>query len=432
MMKKFDEIIRKKVEEFNPEADEQLWRRIERRIRGGGRSSPSQWLSLLVVSSLMISAGIYIYLTTKNLINMDDGSIPLIKDISQPRREVTNTEASPAQQPLESQTPTPNYNHDIRQIPNKQKHDDIKNTPMQEQLNEDIFTHEGGKTILKVDEVEKNETETTPNRPIISEMPEKKPVEESSLGVVPTIKASRWEGCLGEEISFWVDTQINGRYKWDFGDKHYSYQKKATHAYKLPGSYLVSLKIQTDKGEVNITASQNIIIKEKPEARIDVIESDNSISFINNSESRVLHWIVNGKKQSTQDNTLRVDMPDKPLKVELIVENKFGCRDTASLTYNPEDRQKPNTYIFDISGEGTYQTWLPYQHIPNEYSSIKITIVSQSGMTVFTTHNAEEGWDGTIAGSGNKAKTGEKYIWIMEWTDMNGKNHKKTGLIIVQ
>jgi len=429
MREKFDEIIRKKVEEFNPEVDEQLWHRIERNIRGGGRSSLSKWLSLLIVSLFMTSAGIYIYLTTKSFISKGDGSIPHIKDISQPRREMPDLSETPSQHLSESQTPITDIDQDKKQIENKQNHYDIKNTTTQEQLNKDILTDKGNETTLKVD---KNANDTAPNSIIISGTPEKTTVEEPSWVSVPTIKASRWEGCVGEEISFWVDTQISGRYKWDFGDKYYSYQKKAIHAYKWPGTYLVSLRIQTDKGDVNITASQSIIIKEKPEARIDVVESDNSISFVNNSESRVLSWIINGAKQSTQDDKLVVDIPNKPLKVELIVENKFGCRDTASIIYNPEDSKKPNTYIFDVSGGGTSQTWLPYKHIPDEYSSIKITIVNQGGVTIFTTHNAEEGWDGTIAGSGNKAKSGEKYIWIMEWSDMSGKNHKKTGLIIVQ
>jgi len=82
-------------------------------------------------------------------------------------------------------------------------------------------------------------------------------LEQSSLGV--EFSADKRRGLKeGENIRFTVDQIAGGfppySYEWDFGDGDISTDDTPTHAYRVDGSYTVSLTVTDDRGN---TATEN-------------------------------------------------------------------------------------------------------------------------------------------------------------------------------
>lgn len=217
---------------------------------------------------------------------------------------------------------------------------------------------------------------------------------------------------------------------WSFGDSSYAYDSPSvTHTYTKPGTYTVSLSVQTDGGcSDSIVLSNYITVLPTPIPDFNNKSlNSKTFKFTNLSkyadENTAFIWDFGDGKFSTERHPTHnygVDLfeNDYEFEVCLITLNQFGCGDTLCKKLNLKGYQlyTANAFAPGLTGVGEASIWRPLGHSLKEYH---LKIYDEWGNMVFESTELDESgkpsesWDGRHMANGTELPMGA-YVWVIE------------------
>jgi gliding motility-associated-like protein len=236
-----------------------------------------------------------------------------------------------------------------------------------------------------------------------------------SVSDVPVVgfSATPLEGCAPLKTYF-TNTGDSGLvYFWNFNDGFTANFENDFHEFVTPGTYTIDLTVTNSFGCI-ASATQIDYITVHPSTNASFYASPNftiinSIVQFTNTSTAETSWswdFGQGSVSSQENPTMSYTVPGMYL-TELIVNNSFGCPDTAYLIIEVRDNPAiyfPNT--FTPNNDGNNDVFY-VQGVGFQYEFL-LEIFDRWGELIFVSHNKNEVWDGLI--NGNEAMQGT-YTW---------------------
>ncbi|MCF8297594.1 MAG: PKD domain-containing protein, partial [Saprospiraceae bacterium] len=256
--------------------------------------------------------------------------------------------------------------------------------------------------------------------------------------------ASPLSACEFAEVQFTNLTTNIATFNWNFGDpwssNNTSTLENPLHLYSASGLYNVALTVISNDGcPANTTKLGFISVNPNPTALFyftpDQPDIENPIvDFINISTGSTAWYWDFGDPNSGINNFSNIFSPSHLFSdtgyfhVWLIVENTFGCLDSAMLEVPIKDIAKikvPNAFIPASSGENN-------RFFPKGYnidwSTLEFYIFDRWGEQIYFTKDVNEGWDGTKNGGNTICQQGV-YAWLIFVKDIYGEKIKLKGTV---
>jgi PKD repeat protein len=246
-----------------------------------------------------------------------------------------------------------------------------------------------------------------------------------------------FEGCAPLTVNF-TDTSIynfNGpgrivSWTWDFGDGNFSSgMPNVTHTYTEPGSYTVSLRVESDGGCSDTVQYFNyIVVNPTPVAGFTYAEiNSKTFNFVNTSQytdkNTNYYWTFGDGKHSREKSPkhiYNVDLfeTDYIFEVCLYTSNEFGCGDTLCQEINLKGYLlfTPNAFAPGVEGAGDANYFLPAGHSMEKY---RLQIFDEWGNVIFESTSLDENgvpnepWYGKHAKKGTELPMGA-YVWKID------------------
>lgn len=143
--------------------------------------------------------------------------------------------------------------------------------------------------------------------------------------------------CVGDTVLF-TNLSTNGVVsQWFFGDDHSSDHTNPTHVYDTPGTFTVSLIVNSTFNDCPDTLSKTILIPELPttafENTPEEICPNETVSFVNNSTGAInFEWDFGDNSGSDEENPSHTYTTPGIYEVQLTVFDDFGCSvDTTNI-----------------------------------------------------------------------------------------------------
>lgn len=260
---------------------------------------------------------------------------------------------------------------------------------------------------------------------------------------VISIQASQTKVCPNNPVEFEVRGEVtNLNYHWDFGDGQVSNQPRPVHNYKDPGNYIVTLTITDSDGQEH-TSSEVISMQVLKAPRVDIstespydlsVDPYTQLSAVSDEEVQY-QWDF-GSAQSNLAKQPTTYMGSESVEylfntkgnhpVQVMAVNAEGCQTIVSKTVavNSDYNLLAPT---SLAPTGINSTWFPYALQGGRFP-FQLKIYDRNGQEVYSTTEFQP-WDGTIAGSSQRAKKFESYVWIATTTLKNGKELQFKGEI---
>lgn len=182
-----------------------------------------------------------------------------------------------------------------------------------------------------------------------------------------------------------------------------------------------------------------LIIREKPVAQFinspDTASkiSDFEVTFTNTTETDYsdVFWYLEGDLVSSEDEFEYPFEETGLYKMDLIVENVFGCADTAvgEIYVKAEPRRILVPNAFTPNEDNINDVFKPVINDRN-IQNYKFQIFNRWGQLIFETQDLEEGWDGSV-NNAEKEKAQGIYIWQLEFVDLEGKQRQRRGSVLL-
>lgn len=245
------------------------------------------------------------------------------------------------------------------------------------------------------------------------------------------ILANKVSGCEPLEVAFTnLSDPIGDDCLWEFGDGTvFSGCGDAFHTYSN-GTFDVTLTVTANGCTATETFTDFITSIAFPTADFGfyptVIDITNTtVNFRNYSEGASTYlWNFDDEGASSIEFEPSHTYPesiDGLYEVVLIVENEFGCPDTAYGTIAFEDLlifYVPNSFTPDQSGRN--DTFSPVFTSRVDPYDFNMRIFNRWGEILFETFDMNTGWDGTYNGVTVQDGT---YIWSINFGDTNSDQH---------
>jgi gliding motility-associated-like protein len=154
--------------------------------------------------------------------------------------------------------------------------------------------------------------------------------------------------------------------------------------------------------------------------------ADPVVEFFDTSSENVVdwQWDFGDNSYSTNQNPTHIYADTGLYTIELIVENRFGCLDTA---------------VKEMLVEPQFTFYIPNSFTPNsdrhnqfffglgEYvGTYKMEIFNRWGEMIFTSNEEQYKWDGTYKGS--QVQQGQ-YVYKFNVTDWKGRTYEYVGQV---
>mgnify|MGYP001773528509 CR=1 FL=1 len=433
----FDDFIRKKVEDYRPEPSEKILQKILSEYAGKKNNNSWFFLSLLLFGligmSSIITFGIWKFIIgdLKPESESRMHTAPLRVESSLPLTYETSSREEISHPRISENKSIPANNEPVQKHENIPQQKAQENTQQEKDLykTENITDAKNPPANTSVKTIEENNP-PQPSLQTAKETIEKK--DSSSVSMPLKIEASKHNACVNEVITFTATPEYDGNYRWDFGDKYFSFRKTTTHVYKFPGVYNYSLRIKLKDGKViKAEGISAIKINPAPSAKIEIREIDNNrIAAINTSGYKVQKWLIDGKETPEKANEIII-YRGTISRITLIVENEYSCTDTTTQTISISSGMDNTTYMFSPDGDNINDTWFPVNHLPRDYQSFTLMVYDKHGNLLYSISNEEKWWDGIIQEKGIKVPPNSQLVWILQYTRKDGSAGKTEGLLLV-
>ena len=214
--------------------------------------------------------------------------------------------------------------------------------------------------------------------------------------------------CLYDSINFIDNTHYShgsiSQWNWNFGDGSSSTASTPSHQYITPGTYQVTLNIQTQEG-CSDTITKPVTVYAVPHAQFSIasteLQVNQSIKFIDES-SGANSWLWqfgDNVGSSTNQSPTYTYLYAGNYNVLQIVRNEYGCLDTAIQS------------IFIMRQNEVYAPVLPSAFTPNNdnnndtlyvrggpFKEILFRVFNEWGTLIFESNDPNQGWDGKFKG----------------------------------
>ncbi|HXP52209.1 MAG TPA: PKD domain-containing protein, partial [Bacteroidia bacterium] len=218
-----------------------------------------------------------------------------------------------------------------------------------------------------------------------------------------------------------------------------SLTQKATHCYKVPGAFTVSLSLSTNAGCNDSKTITNMInVYDSPRAIFSLTPVSTNIfnptiNFTNQSTDvygiQTWHWEFGDGVDSGAVNNLSHTYSDTGTYcTTLVVSNIHGCIDSTQrcaeinplFTLYVPDAFTPNhdglNDIFAAKGEGMH--------------SFTMWVFDRWGTQIFHSNDINTGWNGHFNNlTSSKICEEDTYIWVIQVTDESGTSESYMGKV---
>ncbi len=230
-------------------------------------------------------------------------------------------------------------------------------------------------------------------------------------------------------------TPPGGTFNWNFGNGQTSTSSSPFNVYSIPGTYSPKLNYVDPNGcKDAVTKTGLIIVHPQPHASFYANPGNTTIlepkiNFINTSTGvgNAWYWNIAGLMTTTIKNPNYEFGAPGLYQISLLVTNQFGCKDSVIefVKIDPDNViYVPNAFtpnydgrndIFKAEAFGVYET-----------ESFKMVIFNRWGQKLFESGDINKGWDGALK-SGGDIMQEDVYVWEINYKDISGKQHIKTG-----
>jgi len=412
-MDKFEDIIKQKVEQFEPKFNEAHWSVLDQRLTTIKKAKIRKHLTMSAAAVIVAAIGVFsIYQNTNH------------------KNTNTTTQTS-----------------DNTTVVEETALVSLSNT--QQELNKE---EKQGKQIIPVlpaDEVKLEKIETT-NTPTPSQKTEStvedeiadKSIKNTVNQLSGSFEVFNNKMCLGEEVSFEAtDKKELLAYTWDFGDGTFSSKQNPKHVYKQPGFYSVSLSVVNKRTneEVKSTQRNSVTIYSLPNTDFNYVEQstqydDNKLKYpttvfnCKGELSDVYEWnFGNGKTSKDKQPAVLYDKKGE-YQVSLKAKSSNGCSNTITKTVsitNSLELYAPSAFTPNFDGNN--DEFMP-EALTTWEIKFEMIIKNKSGNVVYKTTDKNNAWNGSLNNQGAILEEGI-YVWQIITYDVDGKPYQHAGKI---
>ncbi|SEW30161.1 gliding motility-associated C-terminal domain-containing protein [Chitinophaga arvensicola] len=201
-------------------------------------------------------------------------------------------------------------------------------------------------------------------------------------------------------------------------------QRSLQYTFHKGDVYTVSLTLQTDK-HCEKTVTKNLRVYEvNPYAGNDTILAKGQQMVMQGSGGEFYSWSPTDglSDPNIAQPTLNYN---KDISYSLRVSNQQGCVGYDSVQvkyYTGPEIYVPNAFSPNGDGLNDYFRFIPVGIVTYKF----FRIFNRWGTEIYSSTDFRGGWDGTFKGAPAPVDT---YIWILEGTDLNGKDILKRGTV---
>ncbi|TXC81650.1 PKD domain-containing protein [Luteibaculum oceani] len=402
-MSKFEEYIKKSVDQYEVDYNPNHWSKIESQLSvssGGGLGK-----KIAIGSAIVITAASVAYFGFDSKENTIQLPTPIQQEQSQ--EPIIESSTKKPEAVIEDKVPNEVSKNSVEKA--------AKNTASSEKLE-------------KATPMENAYEKPVNQQPIIETV--------SSDDLDFTIGLTRKEVCVKEAIGFTANIDEPVSYKWTFGDGNSSSLPEPKHQYKKAGKYSVSLEVTSliSNKTKRVIAGEPIIVNPQPQADFDytIVPPEDFAQKVELKSSfadyKHIEWIYNDK--IWMQPTLELDLNNKGnYPIKLVVANNFGCYDTIVKVVRVENDYNllaPNAFTPDQ--DGINDVFLPKalenSHLPYKLEIYEVT----SGKLIYKDNQDGRGWNGINMTTGTLANQGD-YAWTVRLTKENGETEIFKGTL---
>jgi len=245
------------------------------------------------------------------------------------------------------------------------------------------------------------------------------------------------QGCPPLTVEFNQDNySFNFDYSWGFDDNdenNLSLDYNPTHTFNESGLYDITVQVTDSNGCKNqLTIEDMINVYPKPDAKFWVDEDVVSfiyanIYFDNHSIDNYYNfWMFDDGDSSLIENPYHKYEMTGIYYPKLIVENEYGCKDTAIKKI--EIQNEFTLYVptaFSPDGDGINDGFRAVGH-GIDLDNYFIAVYDRWGEMIWSTNDLFEYWTGDAKNHGETVPIGV-YKWLIVCKDFKAVEHTKTG-----
>ncbi|WP_343748589.1 PKD domain-containing protein [Fluviicola sp.] len=230
--------------------------------------------------------------------------------------------------------------------------------------------------------------------------------------------------CMNDSVVFTSACSVPApevitNWHWDFNDGFTSSEQHPKHLFASTGTHTVLLKVTT-ASNCATTVVQDVEVKEAISANFffspgSVSTLDPTVHFVNSSTNATSYlWNFDYEGAQSTETSPNFTYPSLPgfYSVKLIAYNDEGCMDSITKVIPLKDEMiyyVPNAFTPD--GDEFNQTFKPVFTSGFDPQNYTLLIYNRWGETVFESHDADSGWDGTYQ---NTMVPEGTYIWSIK------------------
>ncbi len=256
---------------------------------------------------------------------------------------------------------------------------------------------------------------------------------------IPAFDCDPKSGCKPLTVTFTNQSLYAYTYRWDFGDGTKSTEANPVHTYSRADSFNVELTAYGPGGDSTLEKRRLIVVHDLPRARFsanptNIFLPEAYSTFTNTSfDATKTFWTITNDSnnivfEDTSYNSGFDFKDDGFYSIRLVVQNQFGCVDTA-VGINIINVDKSGTIFipnaFSPNGDNTNETFLPVVTGVRR-QGYEFRVYDRWGRLVFETNDPFKGWDGMIYGS--PAVT-DVYVWLIEGTFVTNNRFTRKGTV---
>lgn len=256
---------------------------------------------------------------------------------------------------------------------------------------------------------------------------------------IPDFDYDPSQGCKPLTVTFTNKSLYAYTYRWDFGDGTRSAEENPVHLYTRNDSFTVELTAYGPGGDSTIEKINIIAVHDLPKARFtanptEIFLPDAFSTFTNTSfDALKNYWTVLDEDnniifEDTNYNSGFNFTDDGLFSLQLIVQNQFGCVDTAYGDKVINVDKSGTIFIpnaFTPNGDNKNEVFIPVITGVRK-QGYELRVYDRWGKLVFSTTDPYKGWDGLIK---NKPAATDVYVWIMEGTFVTNNRFTKNGTV---
>jgi PKD repeat protein len=412
-MDKFEDIIKQKVEQFEPKFNEAHWFALDQKLTTIKKAKIRKHLIMSTAAVIIVAVGVFsIY---QNITHKETNTLTQVPVNTAVVEETNTVSPSTVQQELNNEQ--------------KQEKQIIPVLPADEVKLEKIETSNVQAPIQK--------TEST----IIDGINDKS-IKNTVNQLSGSFEVLNNKVCLGEEVSFEAaDNKELLAYTWDFGDGTFSSKQNPKHVYKQSGIYSVSLSVVNKRTNEEVKSIQrnSVTIYSLPNVDFSYLEQstqydDNKLKYpttIFNCKgdlSDVYEWnFGNGKTLKDKQPSVLFDKKGE-YQVSLKAKNSNGCSNTttkAVTIITSFELYAPSAFTPNFDGNN--DEFMP-EALTTWDIKFEMIIKNKSGNVIYKTTDRNNAWKGSLNNQGAILEEGI-YVWQIVTYDVDGKPYQHAGKI---